>query len=265
MAYRRLGFVFQNPQVSARSAALAEASQKEKGTTMTRTLKTLALGVFAGLTMSVFAVLGASANEANETGGHFSQDSGGVATLHGQGGNASNTHSMHLNAYGPTVTCNETYTGSINAAKVTSVTITALYTECVSGEAKAQVIMNGCTYTFTVRQTNSATKHSPAHLICGAGKKVEVVIPGQCLITFGAQTVTAAVVYKRVVELLKHAVTAEITASGIKYEKHGLCEFVFPFGTGPHGGAVLVGTAAITGTNAAKNPINITATGTDGK
>lgn len=231
---------------------------------MTRTLKVLGLGLFAALAMSAFAVLGASANEANHTGGHFGQDSGGTATLHGHGGNAGNPHSVHLKAFGSTVTCTETYTGTQTTATATSVTITPHYTLCKSGEENASVNMNGCTYTFTVRQTNTATKHSPVHLKCTGTNKAVVTAPG-CTITFGEQLITSAVVYTRITVNGKHAVTADITATGIKYEKHGLCEFLSPFGTGPHTGAELVGSATLEGKNAAGNPINITATGTDGK
>lgn len=233
---------------------------------MNRTLKALGLGLFAALAMSAFAVLGASASELNHTGGHFTHDSAlnNTANLHGLGGTGHPGHSVHLKAFGSTVTCTETYEGQATAKTVTSVTITATYSNCKSGETAASVNMNGCTYTFTIRQTNARSKHSPVHLKCAAGKKAEVTVSGQCVITFGEQQITAAVVYTQITELGKHAITADITASGITYEKHGLCEFLSPFGTGPHSGAELVGSATLTGTNTAGEPINLTATGTNG-
>lgn len=222
---------------------------------MTHILKVLGLGLFAALAVSAFVAVSASASATAHTGGHFTQDSGGTATLHGDDEGA---HQMSLHNFGATTGCNETYTGTVSAATATSITITPHYTECVSGGNTVTVNMNGCTYTFTVRDTEASVKHSPVHLKCPAGKKAEVIIHSTCTMTFGEQQITEAIVYTTITVNNKHAITADITATGISYEKHGLCEFLSPFGTGPHTGASLTGSVKLTAKNALGNSVNLT-------
>lgn len=238
--------------------AVNGASNQREGNEMTRTLKVIGLGLVAPLAISAaLAAPSASASETNHTGGHFALQSGVSAALHGHGGPGT-FHQVKLHKFGQTVECTETYSGSITASKVSSISITPHYTDCANG-----VIfhVNDCTYTFQVRQTNASTKHSPMSIVCPITNRIVITGPN-CTTTIGSQTITAAVVYTRVNVGGIHQITADITATGIKYEKHGLCEFLSPFGTGPHSGAEMTGNMLLKGTNGA--PVGITATGTNG-
>lgn len=237
---------------------------------MMRNLKALGLGVVAVLAMGALLASSALSSDANYTGGHFTNDaSDGHVFLTGT---EAGTHRTALHYLGQSITCTGiTYSGTVDQATETEVTIEANYPECWSGEPthpgapNATVHMNGCDYLFTVRQTNASTKHSPVHLKCPKDKKATVITPN-CTITFGEQEIKTAVVYKTIVENNKHAITAEITATEIKLEKHGLCEFLSPFGTGPHSGAnggTLTGSVTLTGKDTLNNFVNITATGTN--
>lgn len=229
---------------------------------MTRNLKALALGLVAALAMSALFTSGASSNILAQTGGHFTVDANTPlpVSLHGHGSQGS-VHRIHLIWWGNSITCTETYTGSLGASTVTSLTIAVSTTECSENHTAR---MNGCAYIFTIRDTDASTKHSPMHLSCPAGKKMEWELHGLCVTTFGEQTIPNAVAYTTALVNNKHVLTLDFTTAGFTYEKHGLCEFWNPVGTGPHTGAELVGAMRIAATDALGQPAGITATGRNG-
>lgn len=227
---------------------------------MTRNLKTLGLGLMMALAMSAFLALGAAADPTKHTGGHFTQDSGGRATLHGSFGGG---HQMHLTMFGSAVGCIETVKSEMTAPTQTEISLFIEGTVCGS---KPTILMNGCTYTLTVRDTDASTKLSSVHLKCPIGKKVEMIQHGSCTVTLGEQTFTEGATYTKITVNGKHALTVDMTLNTI-YEKHGSCEFMPPFGTGPHsgaGGISLTGSMTLIATGPDGNPANLTATGSNG-
>lgn len=170
---------------------------------------------------------------------------------------------MHLAMFGNPVGCIETFKGAITAPTVTSVTLTLEGKVCGS---EPTIFMNGCNYTLTVRGTDASTKLNPVHLKCPVGKKVEIVQHGSCTVTLGEQTFTEGATYTKITVNGKHALTVDMTLNTI-YEKHGSCEFMPPFGTGPHsgaGGISLTGSMTLIATGPDGNPANLTATGSNG-
>lgn len=229
---------------------------------MNRKFKAVGLGLLSALAISAFVASSAFSNIEAHTGGHFTTDGPLPVQLHGH---SNETHKGHLNAFGQTVTCTETYSGTQAAATATQQTIIPTYTNCLSGANPVTVNMNGCDYLFTIRDTNASTLHNDVHFVCPQGAKAEVSRnDGSCNITFPPQTVTNGVTYTTTTVNGKHAITADITAQNLTYEKHGACVFLAPFGTGPHVGASLTGSATLAGTSSLGEPTNVTATGRNG-
>jgi len=219
---------------------------------MIRTLKaTLGLGLLAALAMTAMSVVGASAN----TSGHFTQDSGGTAIIDITE-NTGTAHQIkfHAPTLGTTIECHHpTYEAKIGVLTTQEITVTPQYTNCTSNEATAIVRINQCDYKFTSRTIGHAT----THFFCPAGAKVEIEVPSsESTFTIGAQTPSGGATYTTTTENTKHAITANITVTGIHYECHGFCAI---FGTTGTNGE-MTGSATIKGTNSAGNPINLTAT-----
>lgn len=113
-----------------------------------------------------------------------------------------------------TVTCKKVTGDATIAEGVTTVmeiTATGIaYSECktktIFGEISVEVKMNGCHYLFT-------TEGQPVHILCEAGKEIEVVGPG-CTIKVPAQTPTTN---RTVYDNLGTGSTRDITATG-KFE-----------------------------------------------
>lgn len=93
---------------------------------------------------------------------------------------------------------------------------------------------------------------------------MEFDILGGCPFLIGDQTITNAAVYTTNLVNNRHALTIDVTMTGIDYEKHGWCEFLAPFGTGPHTDVQASGSLTLSGTDALGNPAGITATGSNG-
>lgn len=222
-------------------------------------MRHLKLGLFAALVLSVTVAATASAE-------HFTSE---VAHTTLQGSESARTH---FTTGSGTIECTEvSYSGTTSAATVTSVTITPSYPKCWHNEPahtaapNATVNMNGCTYTFTIENT---LEHNQVHVVCPVGKKIEISVPG-CQLTVGPQTVGEdpnagttdnGVKYTTGGIGSTHDLTVDITLKEIAYEKHGLCVFVAPTGTGPHSDGVLTGQATLKGLNTAGQQVGITAT-----
>jgi hypothetical protein len=92
------------------------------------------------------------------------------------------------------------------------------YTECSSPLGAAEVNSNGCTYKFT-SETN-ANEHAVVHLVCPAGKEIEISTGGCKLFVPGGQTLTGihyANVQTGTAEREMHltmSVTSEMNISG---------------------------------------------------
>lgn len=220
---------------------------------MIRTLKaTLGLGLLAALAMSAIGVMGASA----EKSGHFTSDSPSGKTKLDISEVTGTGHQVVLSAVGSTVECHHaTYTAHFTGSTTQEITVTPEYTNCTTGSGgSATVTMNGCHYQFTSRSSGHAT----VHFKCPVGAKAQVHT-GAGTLTFGEQTPSNGVVYTTTTENGKHALTVDITATGITAECHGLCQFVSP--TTIHN-ATMNGAVTVNGTDAdaPANFVNITST-----
>ncbi len=133
------------------------------------------------------------------------------------------------------VTCtNTTFSGSGAQAsgQVNHLTVTPDYTSCKAFFiANADVIHNGCTYTFTTPSTDigdgQVTWHpNDLHIVCPTGKSIQITPTvfgaSVCTQSVGPQTVTGGhVVGKNVLGSKPMDITLEITLSGIHYTGTG--------------------------------------------
>lgn len=232
---------------------------------MNRKLKLFSALFSAALLASAIAVVSAPAEE----GGHFVSEVHHTTLLGGQdtsvGASRMELHDTVLGS----IHCQneEELTGTITGTTVTSVTITPHYkTNCTqSGSTKTvHVHMNGCQYTFTVAK-EPTHKHNTVHLICPPGKSVTLTVTLDhsntvaCIVHIGAQTPKGGVTYTTTGSVKTHAITSEVTVSGIKLTRtpqfFGGCLFAPENGEGE-----LTGDAFLEGRNAEGTQVGITAT-----
>lgn len=130
------------------------------------------------------------------------------------------------------IVCNKsTYHGVFTGKKVTAVTLTPKYAECLTTGGKVDgvtITTHDCTFEFTVRPQPDV-KHNTMHIKCPAGKKITIVDTeaGGCTTEVGPQTIEG-VVYKKIQWQGTASLTAEFTAKKIQYTFHkgGLCELL---------------------------------------
>jgi hypothetical protein len=228
----------------------------EKGNDMSLKLKILGMGLLAVMATSAFAAMNASAT----VGGHFINDAPNghaiitgtevAGTLHivrlqKEGGSAEETTQCHSSSY----------TGTVNAATVQSVTITPNWSSCTtggSGGTSFEVHENGCSLTFTSGKTGQT--HHTVDVVCPVGKSIEMTHPN-CTTIFPAQTVRG-VTYPTTVENNKHALTMNVTVGSItSHYETGICIFL-----GTTHKWEMKGSVTVKATNTEGNPVNITET-----
>lgn len=216
-------------------------------------LKALGLGLLAILATSAFAVMNASA----EVQGHFVSDEEHTIIT----GVEEGTHHQHLvGDFGEgQIGCEVAhYHGTATSKTSTSLTITPTYEKCLTtGTATAvNVTTNGCTYTFTLTTTAPTPEHPHlvAHLLCPAGKAIEVHHPN-CTITIQPQTVASAGTVTTILDNGKHALTLNTAAKFNDQYHGGICIFLGTNHTGE-----LKGSATVRGFNTEGKQVNITAT-----
>jgi hypothetical protein len=107
------------------------------------------------------------------------------------------------------------------------VTITPQYTQCLSFGLASIIDMNGCEYTITGAGTPALT--ADVDIVCNktVGKVIEITASAGCVVTVPPQTVGGHIVFANVAGSPAD-VTAEVKASGIKYEGHGPCPNLNP-------------------------------------
>ena len=218
---------------------------------MSTKLKILGLGLLAVLATGAFAVMNATA----ETGGHFTSEVHHTTIVGAE--QVGTKHKLEFTVDGNAITCtNASYHGTISATTVESVTVAPNWDNCYTTPESTEfgVDENGCTFTFTIGREGQAAKHHTAHLVCPAGKNIEITHPN-CNITVPPQTVSG-VVYKTVEEAGKHAITMEVTAGGVtSYYHEKVCVFLGTNHTGEMHGSVTVW-----GEDTLGNRVSITAT-----
>ncbi|MFL5873273.1 MAG: hypothetical protein ACJ75T_07360 [Solirubrobacterales bacterium] len=108
--------------------------------------------------------------------------------------NGANTtsHSMQF-SHGKLSCSTATYTSSISAATA-EFPVQATYSGCTFAGLAAKVVMNGCSYTFSVLN-HGAPFTGNASIACPAGKAIEIVAPSvglpKCIVTLGTQAADA--------------------------------------------------------------------------
>jgi hypothetical protein len=229
---------------------------------MSLKLKALGLGFLAAIAVSAVVVMNVSASPIDPIknpgeSGHFVSDAPNKKThVIGTEGPGLN-HRGHLfdHSVAGEIGCDiASYTALATGETVVSLTVSAAYDDCYTTPEGAKdsvtVTMNGCTYTFTVKKETTNNTEQTVHLVCPAGKKVEVHHPN-CTTSIHPQTVNTGFTYTKEFEGTKHVVTLDVKAT-FANTKHGLCQFVSPTnGFGEIRGSVTVrGFDAVTGAQA---------------
>jgi hypothetical protein len=221
---------------------------------MSLKLKALGLSVIAAMAVSAVAVMNASANGE----GHFVSE---VNSTHITGFEGPGTaHRLHLTNHGLSgeVGCNTvSYTATANANTVNSLTVAPSYAGCITTgtNTNVPVHVNGCTYTFTVAKGTTNNTEQTVHLICPAGKAIQVTHPA-CTVTIHPQTVNTGVTYTHITENGKNAVTLDSKAQ-FATTRHGACQLIAP----TNGQGTLNGSATVRGFTAPGGAqVSITAT-----
>jgi len=222
-------------------------------------LKALSLSLLAAVAASAFTVISASAT----TGGHFTSEVAHV-TLTGTE-TPLEEHVTDLVIGGFTgINCTETsYTATtpLQAKTVDSLTVTPTYKKCETPAGKPDEVewrMNGCDYVFTIGKS-AANEDNTVDISCPVGAVIEVLHPS-CTIKIPPQNGLKGVAYTKVTELGVHALTVDVTISGITtHFEAGPCVFL-----GTKRTAQLLGSFTLRGTNTNNEPVGITATGSDG-
>jgi hypothetical protein len=233
---------------------------------MSLKLKALGLSLVAAMAVSAFAVMSASANEK----GHFVSDVAHTVLKGTEGpGGAHRLHLTNHKGEGP-LGCDEaSYTATTTTATVTSLTVSPSYAKCYTTpgapgwtpENDIPVTVNGCTYTFTVAEKTVNTTEQTVHLLCPAGKKIEVHHPN-CTVDIHPQTIVPeankpTVTYTDIENPItkKREITLDANVT-FSITRHGLCQFVLP--TNDFG--KLIGSATFSGFDTENKQVNITAT-----
>lgn len=220
---------------------------------MIRKLKP-AIGLVALVALIVSAVSSPSAS--GTVSGHFVSDapSGKTEAILTASTEAGSTHFLTMHADGTAATCHSiTYGGVMNGSTVQSIRAQASFFNCTIGEGPGAITTNGCDTEFWSRTSGDGT----VKLICPPGKKVEVHGPN-CTESFPEQVPAGGVGFTTIVANGKHAITATLTVTELKFERHGgICIFLGTNGTG----ATLTGALIAHGIDATtKEFVNITAT-----
>lgn len=235
-------------------------------------LRIFGFGFLIAIALGALAAPLAMTDDDKHTGGHFTNDAaGGDAALEVlESKFFPHTTRFFVAGMNPIKCTKVTYNGEMSDETQTSIRLFPEFKECwqgahgAPGKENITISVNGCSYNFTIRETEVGKKDSPLHLECPAGQKIEVVSHGLCVTTVPPQEQTNAVTYLTRKQADKHEVTVRLTISKLKYEKHGLCAMVAPVGTGPHETGIEVKGAFII--KAFENPttqVNLTATGVD--
>jgi hypothetical protein len=203
---------------------------------MTRSLKALGLTALAVFAMSALAASAASANplfhsEIEDT------------TLTG-----AQTAANVLSIDKGEMKCETVkFTGTMEAATTSTMTLTPKYEKCKLAEQNAVVTPNGCGYLFHLAP-NSETFEASMDIECPVGQQLEIDMEF-CTITIPPQTGLKKVTFTNEGATTTRSVIADLSITGFHYVEHGfLCasETV----TTNNGG--YAGQITVTGENAAQ-------------
>ncbi len=223
-------------------------------------LKALGLGILAALAISGVAVMNASAE--SQATGHFTSE---VANPTLKVDDTVEPHRLQLSIEGLTgIVCDKSsYVVTWTDGGTTTKDITAEpnYETChTTGSAKAVAIkMNGCKYTFTQPNKESAKTEHTVDLTCPANQKVVIEHEG-CVIEVHPQNNLKGVGYTTLQEEVGgkkiHAITLTTNVKFVATIHNFPCNLILP----TEKVSELSGSATVTGFNGAARQ-SITATG----
>lgn len=128
------------------------------------------------------------------------------------------------------ITCKKTkLTGTFQGAQVgvgvftsEDLTLHPETNECTAFGFAAEVRTAGCDYTFTrTGKDGAGTPIGPIHIVCEAGKKIEIVAIGFCVMEIPPQTPSGHVAYHNEGAGAARDIKMTTTVKGIEYE--GTC------------------------------------------
>ncbi len=223
-------------------------------------LKALGLGILAALAIGAVVVMSASAESQPQ--GHFTSE---VANPTLKVDDGVEPHRLQLAIEGLTgIVCDKpSYVVTWTDGGTTTKDITAepTYETChTTGSAKAVPIkMNGCKYTFTQPNKESAKTEHTVDLTCPAGQKVVIEHEG-CVLEVHPQNGLKGVGYTTLQEEVGgkkiHAITMTLSVSFIMTVHNFPCNLILP----TEKVNTLSGSVTVTGFNGAARQ-SITATG----
>jgi hypothetical protein len=180
---------------------------------MTRKLK-VGIVVLAALALSATATSGASAHYVFTPG-----ISPAIGTGSPIGGKATNF--LEITSRGTKMACEGiTAIGTTEGLEVNEIKLHATLGGCEAFGIAATVDTNGCDLLLTGE--TDAEEHGKAHLICNAGKAIEITIPSiSCTLKIHEQTPTEGGVKYNNIAGNPSDVEAIVTVKGITYERVG--------------------------------------------
>jgi hypothetical protein len=226
---------------------------------MSLKLKALGLSVLAVAVASAFSMMSASAT----TGGHFTSEVAHVILTGTENPNTEHVTDLIVEKF-TGINCTDTsYTATtpLQAKTVEALTVTPTYKKCETFGGKPDEVewrMNGCDYVFTIGKS-AEKEDNTVDIACPAGSVIEVDHP-TCLIKIPPQNGLKGVSYTRVTELGVHALTVDVTISGVTVHFEGGACIIF----GTKHTAQVLGSVTIRATNTTNEPVGFTATGSDG-
>jgi hypothetical protein len=150
---------------------------------MNRKLKALGLALVVVFAMSAVVASAASAKQLH------SGSTTGITHLTGTQIGA--TNQLHLENGTPVKCTTALFDATYNGTTVSELTVTPTYSGCTAAGQKAEIHMNGCTYTITTPAGSADAYTATVHLVCPAGKDVVITVPtAGCTVTIQAQTPT---------------------------------------------------------------------------
>lgn len=164
---------------------------------MKRNLKVLGLAVVAALALSGVVAQAALAVDHTFEVTASSADLKATNSLHGPEGEETSAHVLSAGA--AKISCAEAhFSGKAPTQTADSVTLKPEYKNCTIGANPAQVVVNGCEYTFdsdtTANPAETTSGESGTVVVCKGGGTIEVKAAG-CIITFGEQGPLHGVTY----------------------------------------------------------------------
>ncbi|HKB52005.1 MAG TPA: hypothetical protein VKC63_11350 [Solirubrobacterales bacterium] len=218
-------------------------------------LKALGPGVITALAAGATGGINASAE--SQATGHFTCEVSPCTIRVSEA--LGTSHRLELSIAGLTgIVCDEaSYKGPV-ATTVTDITLTPTYAEChtTGSTTNVPIDVNGCTYTVTQPNKESAKTEHTVDLVCPSGKNLVVTHP-ECEIVIPPITGLKGFGYTTIIDNNKHAITLTSSVEGLPAEfQKGICTLLGTFHVGK-----LIGSATVRGFDQLGHQVGITATG----